>query len=204
MEKTIMKHFIALSLVMLLCASQAIAGTYRNIAIDGDLSDWTTVPDFYTLADSSITTLKIANNTTSLFFMVELTNAWSADSWVMIDSDTNAATGFNSGWMTHGYDWMFDAWNIYSYSGSGPDWTWTFQNGSVFAQSGYTREVLIPMSQLGHDISSAFYPIAHNNPGDHYMPAWEGAAVLYEYAPIPEPAWLGVSACALLAFLRRR
>ncbi len=77
----------------------AQAGTFANITIDGDFSDWNGIPIYLTDADESfafdINTIQIANNETDVFFRVTFFRAVNPNSgnglFLGIDNDNNLA-----------------------------------------------------------------------------------------------------------------
>jgi hypothetical protein len=89
------------------CAASAFAGTYANITIDGDTSDWAGVPLAYTAPIGSSDAIQydnvyLANDANNLYIRFTLYSARS-DAFqngfdnLFIDTDNNALTGFSTG-----------------------------------------------------------------------------------------------------------
>lgn len=84
-------------------ATSANAGTFANINIDGDFTDWTTIPIALTDANEGfgfdIDTIQIAHNDTNVFFRItynQMVNPQSGSGLFLgIDNDSNLATGFD-------------------------------------------------------------------------------------------------------------
>jgi hypothetical protein len=81
-------------------AHAANAGTFANIVIDDSYADWTGVPEALTdAADSTtgpdIASIQLANDDTFLYIRVHYHSADSFPTYLAIDNDSNAATGFN-------------------------------------------------------------------------------------------------------------
>ncbi len=96
----------------------AITQVNAQIAIDGNNSDWTSVPTIAT-ESTDLTALKVYEDATNLYFYVEGTIGENNDFY--IDADNNTSTGYD----VSGYDFMFQNGTLYKYSGSGSDWSWT-------------------------------------------------------------------------------
>lgn len=84
-------------------ATSAQAGTFANITIDGDFSDWATVPIALTDAnegfDFDINTIQFANNDTDVFIRIIFNKMIDPQSgnglFLGIDNDSNAITGYD-------------------------------------------------------------------------------------------------------------
>lgn len=96
------RHFYSLTAlaVCLLLALPATAGTYKTIMIDGDYSDWAGVPvvdsdggDNFSGPDIGDT--QLANDGQYLYMRNTFPNGISLGTFISIDVDQNAATGFD-------------------------------------------------------------------------------------------------------------
>jgi len=89
------------------CGASAFAGTYANISIDGDFSDWGSVPLAYTAPIGPSDAIQyenvyLANDANNLYIRFTLYSPRSdafANSYdnLFIDTDNNASTGFSVG-----------------------------------------------------------------------------------------------------------
>jgi hypothetical protein len=87
---------VALALI----AGPARAGTFANISIDDVYTDWAGVPELIidpddTTTGPDIATVQIANDNTNLYIRLHYHSADSFPTYLAIDNDSNAATGFN-------------------------------------------------------------------------------------------------------------
>jgi PEP-CTERM putative exosortase interaction domain len=96
-------RLLALAAVSATAAVCSRAGTYADITIDGDFSDWDGIPAAYTDANESlskdINQIFLANNDTHLFIRITFNatvNPQSGNGFYLgFDNDSNASTGFN-------------------------------------------------------------------------------------------------------------
>ncbi len=97
-----MNRYLVNSLCLCLMAlvTPAIAGSYANISIDGDYSDWASIPaldddsgDNASGPDIGIT--KIANDENFLYIYNTFPNGTELSTFTSIDFDSNTATGFD-------------------------------------------------------------------------------------------------------------
>ncbi|HEX2474204.1 MAG TPA: hypothetical protein VHK01_05640 [Lacipirellulaceae bacterium] len=87
---------VALALI----AGSARSGTFANISIDDVYTDWVGVPEVVVdAADTStgpdIATVQVANDNTYLYIRLRYHSADSFPTYLAIDNDSNASTGFN-------------------------------------------------------------------------------------------------------------
>ena len=83
----------------------ANAGTFANITIDGNFSDWSTIPIAYTDANEGFTmapdinTIQFANNATDFFIRITYNQAINPNAgsglYFAFDTDETIGTGFN-------------------------------------------------------------------------------------------------------------
>lgn len=163
-------------LVFLLCVSRVcfandLNGTFKIVKLDGSLSDWTSSDLMYpdsqigngAPANTVYTNIYVANDDDYLCVGLEIngtSGATVSNAWfrrLYIDSDTNAATGFDGGWMTGGYDRLIqygqtNLYTVYEFTGSSQsDWSWDTVNSILYSTSedGKVLEWKIPRSSLG-------------------------------------------------------
>lgn len=88
--------------ILMTCAAKG--GTFANITIDGDFSDWATIPVSYTDPNEGfaydINTIQIANNDTNLFIRITFNQAVNPNSgnglFLAFDNDSNPTTGYDT------------------------------------------------------------------------------------------------------------
>ena len=78
----------------------AVAGTFKNIAIDDDYSDWAGVPQVVVdpangTAGPDIDYVQLANDNTYLYARIHYHNPVSFNTYLAIDNDSNPATGYD-------------------------------------------------------------------------------------------------------------
>jgi len=141
-----------------------------NITLDGSLDDWDAGSLFYTDAEisdgspsnSSYEAVYVANDATSLYFGLDtkgsggadITNSWTRNFY--LDTDGNAGTGFNAGWMTHGFDRLVQfgsggtTYSVFEFTGATQgEWTWNWLGLISYSYSDDIIELSIPLSWLG-------------------------------------------------------
>lgn len=141
-----------------------------DVTLDGDLSEWDPVYTFYVddeIVDglpenSTYESILVANNDEYLFvgFNVSgsdgatISNDWARQ--VYIDSDADAGTGFNGGWMANGYDrlveygWGGTSWSMFEFTGANQaTWGWNFVGLIEFSYTDSMLEWGLPRSLLG-------------------------------------------------------
>jgi hypothetical protein len=90
----------ALLLALALSCAPAFAGTFKTITIDDAYTDWVGVPELVVDPDDTTTgpdiaTIQLANDNTYLYARLHYHSADSFPTYLAIDNDRNAATGFN-------------------------------------------------------------------------------------------------------------
>ncbi len=149
----------------------ARAGTFQTIAVDGNTSEWATVPVAVSspsnpAAPIDLVQLKMANDATNVYFELTLGSSQNPQSgsgvFLGIDSDNSAATGFNIyGSMQIGANFSFQ--NDFPFTQSAGN----FNSGgtgtnAVYSASPYnspttTQEISIPLNATESDPSAAGY-----------------------------------------------
>jgi hypothetical protein len=89
---------------------------------------WSTLPDttdWRTEIESvqPLSRWRASNNATALQYRVQYANTWTYQR-VYIDTDRSPSTGFQRGGL--GANFLIENASLYSYSGSGTDWSWSF------------------------------------------------------------------------------
>lgn len=210
-------HALALSALLGLTSSNALAGTYANISIDGSFSDWASVPVL--VSDPSDSTavdigdVQIANDDTNVYLRIsyhgEVNPNTPASMYLAFDTDKNLASGYD----------------IYGIGAVGSDVG--FQNDFPFAQASGNFNIGVSLSS-GASIApynvlltSQEYSIPRNlqilpsGPtvfgGDFNLMLWTDrgpidvtSAMYYSFAAVPEPASLSLLGVVAAMAIRRR
>ena len=71
-----------------------------------------------------------------------------------LDTDSSAATGFQSGIL--GGDYMIQDTGLYQYSGTGSDWTWTLVGNLRVGLNGAQVEIEVSLAEIGSPTSFDF------------------------------------------------
>lgn len=220
---------MSLAITAALCAALCVSvhadlsGTFKTITLDGSLADWSNPGDvLYDSAEITVggayDALSLANDAANLYIGMDtsaagggsVNNAWTHS--IYFDTDMNANTGFDSGWMTFGYDRLVQygasgtTYSVYEFSGATQaNWGWTFLNTISYSFADDIAELSVPLSNLGvtgNDMKVTF----NANPGvDTWAASWEGASETYTVA-IPEPTTLSmvVALGGAILFIRRK
>ncbi|MHB2155822.1 T9SS type A sorting domain-containing protein [Calditrichota bacterium GD2] len=146
-----------------------------SITIDGNFSDWAGVGSYvtdpqgdYSDANLDLLTGSYTYDASTLFLRTDVAGAYYATAntgdgyHIYIDTDKNAATGLNYGWWSMGADYLVEqvsggAPNLYQYTGTGSDWSWSFVATLSEAHSGASSEMAIPFSDLGVTTGDEIY-----------------------------------------------
>lgn len=218
MKTTKLKTFTILAVSLCGVISSAFAGTYANIAIDGNLSDWADVPLAYTAPLGSSDAIQyenvyLANDANNLYIQFTLYSA-RPDAFangydnLFIDTDNNPATGYSVGgigseilvqWGS-GYQELsgnFNAGSIenlgWSIAGSpdSMDFELAISRNATYASDGSPVFANNTISILleGDDTS-------YNNV--EFAPPSGG--ITYTFAPVPEPSTVAFTGLGLLLF----
>jgi len=161
----------------LLCAVLSVSvhanlsGTFKTIALDGSLDDWNNPADVLydaaeigvgTPANSTYEVAYLANDAAYLYIGLDtagtnggsISNTWTHN--IYLDTDMNPATGFNAGWMAHGYDHLIQygtaggAYGVFEFSGTTQGtWGWNFMGLISYAYSNDVAELAVSLANLG-------------------------------------------------------
>jgi len=217
--KTVSKILTGASLAVALMASgTAHAGTFKTITMDGFFGDWAGVPaGVVDVADNAgqidFASIQLANDDDFLYVHIVFHTARSNGAWFAVDTDENAATGFDpfgisgqgeeAGWVN---DFAVDQRTGFNVGGLGPI--------TVIAADGLAdncctdvieREIAIPRSvayinnpgPVFVDDDFTFIGWTDSGAGDVTTPTY------YQFA-VPEPASMALVSLGGLAMLRRR
>ena len=202
-----------------------ITGVYKTITMDGSSADWTGTDVMY--PDSQITDglpltstyseVYVCNNGGSLYAGLATKGTGGANIMnvftreLYIDSDMNPATGFNSGWMSGGYDRLVQygangsAYSIYEFTGATQaDWSWGFLGLISYSFSDNFIEWDIPRAQLGGSTQARLeFHVTGGVGTETWAYEWESSVGTYTFG-VPEPAFLGLGIIGILALIRRK
>ena len=207
-----------------------LTGTFKTIAIDGSLADWSNPGDVIydsseitvgaTPAASTYDDLYLANDAANLYIGLDTAGAGGGDinnGWmrnIFLDTDNNATTGYNGGWFAHGYDYLIQygagGGGIYSFAGGAVQsgWSWGGWSAFTFAYNDDVAELAAPLATLGisgGDDVVVEFSVSGGGATETWAASWEGAAETYTVA-IPEPATFSMMAMlgGAVLFIRRR
>jgi len=125
------------------------SGTF--ITVDGNASDWSDVPAISITGNGGLTSLKAFNDETNLYLLVEGTT--NTNYIVFINSDNVTTSGYNGGlWNPEGSDYDLENGTLYTYNGTGSDWSWTnsgvTQSGIASVKNSGAIEIKIPRANI--------------------------------------------------------
>ncbi|MBW7908932.1 MAG: hypothetical protein H3C50_08470 [Kiritimatiellae bacterium] len=184
-----------------------VSGRFATITLDGVMSEWVAGDLFYDdpeIGDgaplsSTYSNIFLANDATQLYFGLQLKDPSSIYSnWtheVYIDTDDDPLTGFNSGWMSGGYDRLVQygsggsVYSVYEFTGGGNQaaWSWGFLGTFQYAYNDELIEWAIPRSLLGGATEPRI--LFHTSGGSVSIETWamssESGAKNYQMAATP-------------------
>jgi len=184
-----------------------LEGRYTTITLDGSLSDWQAGDAMYGPSEiaagaplnSTFTNVFVANDSTNVYVALKLrdaaaiTNTWTTG--IFIDADMSAATGFNGGWMSAGYDHLVQygaagtTYSVYNFTGAAqPDWGWTWLDLIGYAYSDLVIEWSIPISALGlttNQMRMEFNVTGDGVTTETWAYQWESGVGTYTLAAAP-------------------
>jgi len=161
----------ALCAVLSLSAHADLSGTFKTIALDGSLDDWSNPADVLydgaeigvgTPANSTYEFVYLANDAANLYIGLDtagsnggsVSNAWTRN--IFLDTDQDGATGYNAGWMGHGYDRLIQygagggSYSVFEFTGGTQgEWSWNWLGLVSYAYSNDVAEISVPLSSLG-------------------------------------------------------
>ncbi|MFT3784861.1 MAG: PEP-CTERM sorting domain-containing protein [Tepidisphaeraceae bacterium] len=214
--------------LLLACLIGTASAHGATITLDGSLSDWSAGDVLYSNADivkagnpdAAYNTVYVTNDATNLYVAVvtdganggSVLNTWAHN--LFMDTDGNAATGFNAGWMSHGYDTLVQyaqgggSYGVFGFAGGANQaaWSWAFADVMNYSYSGNVAEWAIPLATIGNpsNVVMEFNVTGAGASGETWANSWEGGAKTYAIV-VPEPTTLGAfMSIGMASVLRRR
>jgi hypothetical protein len=145
-----------------------------SINVDGVVTEWQSLryfdddPDDVSGAENPVDYLRTAMAHSSSYYYLTFSNDGQnlavLQDWlftVYIDTDSNPATGYRSG-LAIGADVMQQGSAVFTYSGTGQDWTWTPLAATPRAANGSNVEIAIPRQAIGDPTEIRFVLIGDN------------------------------------------
>lgn len=130
------------------------------VNIDGDFSDWSNVPSISNPGSNGLTDFKVADDVTYIYGFIEGTIDDNYQLYVDSDNnniDSNEYT--NTNWFNTGLNYMIENGNIYQYTGTGLNWSWSFVGTADYNKNSSGLEIKIEkalLSGLSDDINLGF------------------------------------------------
>ncbi|MGV6828553.1 MAG: fibronectin type III domain-containing protein [Flavobacteriales bacterium] len=131
-------------------ATTQSGGGNTTIVVDGDPSDWIGITATATETNQQITSLKIFDDSTKLYFLLEGTDI-KPHTQIFINSDNNNSTGYNApDWTNSGADFMIEDNELYQSTANGSGWNWNYigLTGIEYAKSTTVVEASILKSLI--------------------------------------------------------
>ena len=120
-----------------------------TITVDGNASDWAGVPAIATATGQSTTVLKVAQDATKFYFLVQGTGMGPYYD-LFIDTDYNALTGFNADvWTSEGFDFLVENGALHASTGTGFTWNLIGPSPVTSVAGSTVLEVSVLKSALG-------------------------------------------------------
>lgn len=177
-----MKRSMSLMVTAVLCTAFSVSvdanltGTFKSILLDGNLDDWSNPADVLydpveistdgSPTNSVYENVYLANDAANLYVALEMKGTGGADitnSWrhnIYLDTDSFGGTGFNAGWMSHGYDRLIQygaggAYTVYEFTGGTlEEWGWNSLGTFAYASDDNIVEFSIPLTTLNLSTNS--------------------------------------------------
>ena len=208
-----MKTWIVLLALVAGSARADLIGTYKTITMDGSLGDWTSGDTLYSddeIGDgdplnASYENIYAANDGTTLYLGLDTKGTGGGDIFntytrnLYVDADMDSNTGFDSGWMTGGYDYLVQygsgggVYSVFSFSGGDQSsWSWNFVNTITYSYASDTIELAVPLAELGlaggDSARLEFHVTGAGVNTETWAQQTEASVETYTVAVVPEPS----------------
>ena len=125
-----------------------------HIIIDGDASDWSSIPVKYSAEGQKANILKIFNTKDTLFILVQGDSLYPHNQF-LFDVDNDSTTGIFYGPWTHtGFDYLIENNHLYKYTGTNHAWGWQYASDLTIAQNNHVIELKVPFAQMEKSLNS--------------------------------------------------
>jgi hypothetical protein len=165
-------------------------GGSTTIVVDGNASEWSTIPTISTNGTGGIASLKAANNATYVYILAQGTGI-STNYQIFIDTDNDNSGGneYNaSSWPSTGFNFMVENGTLWQYTGTGSNWSWNNLGAVTAVKNSTVLEARVPRSQLGTLGSTIRIAVASINSSwatVGYVPASGGSGAPYTVGSSP-------------------
>ena len=106
-----------------------------SIVVDGTLTDWSSVGNIASGSAQTSTSLKAYANSSTIYFAVSGSGMNATNYQLFMNSDNNAATGYQDGdYTSSGADYMIENGSLYRSAGTG--WAWTSAAATIQVSKG--------------------------------------------------------------------
>jgi len=131
-----------------------LQATHPQFIIDGNASDWTSIPTKYSSTGQKAKALKIFNTKDTLFILVQGDSLY-PNSQFLFDVDNDSTTGvFYGAWSHTGFDYLIENNQLYKYSGTNHEWGWQYVSDVTIAQNNHVIELKVPFAQMEKSFNS--------------------------------------------------
>jgi hypothetical protein len=130
-------------------SSATTPSTSAGIIIDGSLAEWSAIPTVTTATSQTALSIKVSSTATNLYFGIAGSGMSTTHYEIFIDTDNNAATGFqDTRFTSSGANYMIENGALYQSTGTG--WSWTGVTATiVVSKNASVTEISINRSALG-------------------------------------------------------
>lgn len=120
-----------------------------NITVDGNLSDWSSINAITIASGQTCTSLKVYDDNDYFYFAIAGSGMNTANYHIFLNTDNNAATGYQDASFASGSGSEFMVENGALYQSTGSGWSWSWVAGVTASKSSTVTEVRLPRSALG-------------------------------------------------------
>ena len=119
------------------------------VEIDGDFSDWSSIPNISITGSNGLTLFKTADDASYIYTFVEGNIDDNFQLFIDSDNDFIGANEFtNTNWSNSGINYLVENGSIYQYTGTGLNWSWNFVGNASFIKNTSGVEIRIDKTLL--------------------------------------------------------